>query len=158
MRKISKRAAVIATTATLALGGGVAYAAWLVNGSGAATATSASTVASLTTDALTVSGGLYPGAVRNVQVVVRNSNEFPVEITNISDTGELTVNPSTPACASSNVFFTPTAYPDGVIVPATGGLAMQGTVSMRSDAPEACKGKAFGVNLAIAGKVGSGAA
>jgi hypothetical protein len=154
MRKISKRAAVIATTATLALGGGAAYAAWLVNGAGVAGASSAS-VAQLTTDDLTVSGGLYPTAVRNVQVVVRNSNEFPVDITSITDSGGLTVTPTDAGCASSNVFFTPTAYPDGVTVPAAGGLAMQGTVSMRSDAPEACKGKAFGVHLTIAGKVGS---
>jgi hypothetical protein len=155
MRKISKRAAVIATTATLALGGGIAYAAWLAGGSGVATAKAAS-VADLTTDALSVTGGLYPGAVRNVQVVVRNSNEFPVEITGITDAGGLTVTPADDGCASSNVYFTETAYPDGTVVPATGGLAMQGTVTMRSDAPQACKGKDFGVHLTIAGKVGTG--
>src|SRR3954451_9630201 len=65
MRQISKRAAVIATTAVLVVGGGVAYAAWTADGAGTASA-SAGHLAGLTGTAGTAGtagsvDGLYPG-------------------------------------------------------------------------------------------------
>lgn len=91
MRKMTKRAAAISTTAALAIGGlgAAAYAnGWFVSGTGFAQGDT-SEVKALYADAY-LSGKAYPGLATSVKAYVDNGNDFPVNITKIT-MGELEV-------------------------------------------------------------------
>ena len=83
MRKITKRSAAIITATVVAVGGaGAAWAAWSLNSSTSAEAT-AGTAAPLTVTGVTITGTLVPGSVNGVTFNARNTNSFPVQISNI---------------------------------------------------------------------------
>jgi hypothetical protein len=123
MRKLTKRSAVIAGAAVVAVGGlGVAAFAngWLVNGSGSATATS-SEVKAMNAD-ITLNGNVFPGRSLNAVASVDNPNEFPVLLTGLTYTGvevkkgtadndacesKLTPNSITPTLPSTSPKITP---------------------------------------------------
>jgi|SRR3954469_24113168 hypothetical protein len=156
MRKISKRAAVIATTATLALGGGAAYAIWAVGGVGAVNATSSS-VAPLTATTVNMTEKLYPGVQRSVTVDIKNSNDFPIVVSGL--TRGIVDSSDATACSPDYIDFVPSAIPAGTSVGMKSGstdgtLTLGGVVSMKNDAPLGCASKTFTVHVNVAGQVG----
>ncbi|HEX8866875.1 MAG TPA: hypothetical protein VF821_14550, partial [Lentzea sp.] len=70
-----KRTAVVAAVAVLAIGGGVAYAAWSSTGAGNGTVSSTTSKASVISPVS--GGGLYPGATVDFVVSIDNPNDYP---------------------------------------------------------------------------------
>jgi hypothetical protein len=90
MRKMTKRTAAIATAFVLGLGaiGGAAWASgWLIEGKGKASATGAD-IKEMNAD-ITLDGKVYPGVKRTATALVDNPNEFPVNLTKITNAGNL---------------------------------------------------------------------
>mgnify|MGYP003325704011 CR=1 FL=1 len=88
MRRFSRRAKIISGVfgASLALGTGVAVAAWLVTGSGTGSV-STQTINNLAVTTTGI-GGLYPGASGTGNVTIWNTNGFPVSLTSDSITSD----------------------------------------------------------------------
>jgi predicted ribosomally synthesized peptide with SipW-like signal peptide len=78
-----KRTTVIAAVAVLAVGGGVAYAAWSSTGKGDGSVASAEDVESKIVP-VDGAGGLYPGATVEFIVEIDNPNPYAVQVTAIS--------------------------------------------------------------------------
>jgi hypothetical protein len=87
MRKISKRAAVIAVSAVAAVGlAGTAFAFWTTPGDGNGSGTTGS-VASITVNQTTTVSGLYPGGgAVSLAGSFDNPNTHPVHINNVTAT------------------------------------------------------------------------
>jgi hypothetical protein len=90
MGKSTKRSVAIAAAAVVTVGAaGAAYAAgWLINGSGAATA-STSAIKPMHAD-ISITGNVYPGKKADAVVLVDNPNDFPVILTGLTP-GSFTV-------------------------------------------------------------------
>ena len=88
MRRFSRRAKIISGVfgASLALGTGVAVAAWLVTGSGTGSV-STQTIQNLSI-AVDGLGGFYPGSSQQTTARVSNPNGFPVTITSATATSD----------------------------------------------------------------------
>lgn len=84
--------------AGVALGTGIAFAAWTSTGSGSGEAKSTTSVNSVIAPG-TSAADLYPGAVMSVTVTVSNPNPYPVLVTSISAGSSDLVN-STSAAGS----------------------------------------------------------
>ena len=136
-----KRTAVIAGVAVLAVGGGVAYAAWSSTGSGSGSVGSTTSVNSAITP---VSGsGLYPGVTVDFVVSIDNPNDYPVKVTSIANSQSDVVGD----CAAGTVTTTSTGTDfSPVIAPHT---SQQYTLKakMNADAADACKSVTFTVPL-----------
>jgi hypothetical protein len=154
MRKITKRAAVIATTAVIAVGGGTAafaYAAGWFHGDGTATA---STSAIKNVNAVvTVSGPVYPGkviAITNAQVA--NPNDYPVLVTGV--TVASVTDPSGAGCDQSKAGFSFSEVPSTKVESGqTPGNVSLGKMTMSPDADPVCAGHTLTVNLTLAGEI-----
>ncbi|GIJ51274.1 hypothetical protein Val02_81600 [Virgisporangium aliadipatigenens] len=159
MRKITKRVAVIGAVSSLALGGGVAWAAWTVSGSGTGSAAAGSAL-ELTATGNTGTTLLYPGATADLAFTVSNPNPFPVNVTSVT-AGEapvITVDSGHSGCAATNVeFVTGAALAGTVLVPAkttsngTASGSVTGALRMIPDAANACQGATFTVNFSLSG-------
>ncbi len=137
-----KRTAVIAAVAVLAVGGGVAYAAWSSTGTGTGTVTANGSVNS----SITGNGGtgLYPGATDvTFTVTINNPNPYPVKVTKI-DAGSSEVDGS---CAVGTVTSAEVLSPAGVIAPTTGTLTYALKASMIANPDNSCQGKVFTLPL-----------
>jgi hypothetical protein len=144
MRKISKRAAIIGAVTALAIGGGVAWAAWSITGTATATASS------LEAQEVVVTGtavGLYPGGSVDMVLEYDNPNPFDVDITSATITS---ITSSEPGCAVTNLQFAPTIFPfhlnDG-----TGTVTLSLGVSMPIGAPNECQGAEFDLTANLVG-------
>ncbi|MGW4210215.1 hypothetical protein ACWEIJ_19660 [Lentzea sp. NPDC004789] len=136
-----KRTAVIAAVAVVAVGGGVAYAAWSSTGSGTGTVTSTTSANSAITP---VSGsGLYPGVTVDVVVSIDNPNSYPVKVTSIADSSS-SVNGG---CAAGTVTTSSTGTDFTPVVAAHGSQQYTLKAKMNADAAEACKSITFTVPL-----------
>lgn len=136
-----KRTAVIAAVAVVAVGGGIAYAAWTSTGSGSGKVGSATSVSSTITP-VDGAGGLFPGATTSFSVTINNPNGYPVKVTSISTGSSAEVG----GCAAGTVTSTGASNPDGVIaVGGAGTYVLQATMS--ADASDACKGQSFSLPL-----------
>jgi hypothetical protein len=156
MRTITKRSAAIASAAVLAVGaaGGAWAAGWLVNGTGSATATTASITDMTAT--VEVVGNLYPGKQIDAVAKVTNPNEFPVTITDISNLVlTVTKNNSVNAlCTIANAKIVP-SFPASATINA-GAVNQEITipVAMGTDASADCAGSAFLLGFKFKGESG----
>jgi hypothetical protein len=83
MRKSVKRGIVVGTALAVTAGAGAAWAAWTVSATGNAYA-EADKVVALEIVAATTDATLYPGALGDAFIKVRNPNRFPVAINNVT--------------------------------------------------------------------------
>ncbi len=154
MRKNTKRSAVIAGVAVVAIGGGAAaWAAvngWNVKGEGTGTAKAAE-ILLLTATSDMGAVKVYPGLVARVDVTVQNPNEFPVKTTNAAvDAYDVTVTGGTNAkkckdglTAESLVAkFDPNAFVPKKQAGAAGSATVGSTVTV-GNLPEECAGGTF---------------
>ncbi|MFS8098356.1 LEA type 2 family protein [Lentzea alba] len=140
-----KRTAVIAAVAVLAVGGGVAYAAWSSTGAGSGQVGSTTNVNS-TISPVDGAGGLYPGHTVSFQVTIDNPNGYPVTVTSIS-AGASALTQS--GCAAGTVTSAAVSNPSGTIVAGgTGTYTLQAT--MNADAADTCKSQTFTLPLTAA--------
>ncbi len=80
---LTKKACFVAAALAASLVAGVAFAAWMADGTGPGTAR-AKTAVALTTVAVPASNAaLFPGADAKLTVHVTNDNDYPVRITNV---------------------------------------------------------------------------
>jgi hypothetical protein len=146
---------IAATTAAVALGGGIAFAVWSVSGSGSggATATVAST---LTVNQIVPTGAganLYPGGVSGVAYTITNPNPFAVTVTSVT-WGTPTSN-NTTSCPSANVAIDASAPTTvSLAVPAnstSSAFVTGGVLDMLHTAPNGCQGVSFNVPMTVTG-------
>jgi hypothetical protein len=160
--KLGKRVPVIALFLAVLVGGGIAAAAWLVTGTGAATSQAASAV-SLTVSAGSPTASLYPKpaagygsrSVGAVQATVANPNPFPVQLTSATF-GAVTATPlAGRTCAASNVVATgpvTLATPITLAAGASGvAVTVPGALEMLSTADNGCQGATFSVQVTLSG-------
>lgn len=107
MRKSVKRAVVIGTTLAVAGVAGAAWASWVANGDGTASA-KAGTAQELTTNVVTTDATLYPGVTGDSKISINNPNSYPVKVTSITWTPSDGVQ-ATPvdgkSCNNTGVYF-----------------------------------------------------
>jgi hypothetical protein len=139
-----KRTMIIAGVAVLAVGGGVAYAAWSSTGAGSGSVGSTTSVNS-TISAVDGAGGLFPGKTVSFSVTINNPNDYPVKVTSISAGTSDEVG----GCAEGTVTSVAVSNPAGTIAPdGTGTYTLQAT--MNADAADACQNKSFTLPLTAA--------
>ena len=145
---------VAATTAAVALGGGVATALWTASGSGAGTA-GTDVSQSLVVTAITPGGNglsLYPGGPAGfVYLTVQNPNPFPVNLTGFSWGTPVSSNPT--ACPSSN-FTVDANAPTSTSIPVpaygpSGALQVFNVVDLALAAPNGCQGVTVNVPVTV---------
>jgi len=144
--------------AVLAVGAGIAYAAWLIGGSGTGSA-KAATAQNITLAApASVTGDLYPGFTGgDLAFEVTNPNNFPVSVTGLT-VGTITSDAGA-ACAASNIAINGVASGLSISVPANASAAavtVPDVVSMIADAAPGCQGATF--TVAITGITAASAA
>ena len=152
MGKFTKRSAAIAAAAVVAVGGaGAAYAAWNVN-STADVKVTAGQAAAVTVTASAVSG-LVPGASAPVTVKIANSNQFNVEITEI--TGPVITVKDGGDCDSSESGIVITQKLPKPIVLGKGmaekTIPISDVVKMTNDSATECQGKEFNLRFTLVG-------
>jgi hypothetical protein len=149
LRKFTRKLVVTAVATLMLVSAGIAFAAWLVSGTGSARA-SAATIDSLGVTVLSDLSGLYPGAKKDLVLKIDNSNDFPVTVTAVS----ALVTGGTPFCAPDNVTVT-AALPATPIVlsPNSTGteVSFDDAVVMNPDPPLACSGASFDVAVSVQG-------
>ena len=157
--KIRSKVAVLGTVATAVAIGGAAIALWSSTGSGSASAGSVA-IQSSTIAAAGNGGDLYPGATKSITVTVDNPNPYPVELRQIPGAnavtqGACTGSYVTVATLGNGTTAVPQAEGAGTVIPAksgddNGSGTYTMSVSMASDAPNACAGKTFEFELSNA--------
>lgn len=144
--KIRKLAVgVAATTAAVALGGGVAMALWTTSGTGSGGAGADVAQSLVVTAVLPGSSGtsLYPGGPAGwVYFTVKNPNPFNVTVTGLSWGTPVSANPT--ACPSSNFTLDANA-PTTISVPVSanttsGALQINNVLDLVTAAPNGCQG------------------
>ncbi|MET9632642.1 hypothetical protein ABZX92_34830 [Lentzea sp. NPDC006480] len=136
-----KRTAVIAAVAVVAIGGGVAYAAWSSTGSGSGTVSSTTSQNSSITP---VSGsGLYPGVTVDAVVSINNPNDYAVKVNSIADSSS-SVNGT---CAAGTVTTTSATTDFSPVIAAHGTQNYTLKAKMNADASDGCKSITFTVPL-----------
>ena len=150
-------AGMAATTFAIGIGGGLAFAAWSVSGSGSGGA--AATVAQgVTVSAVTPSGAaatLYPGGpASSVYFTVNNPNPYGVNITSVTWGTPISLN--TTACPSANITLSPSAPTTGLSIavppnPQTGGFSIPGVLVLGHGAPDGCQGTSFSIGMTVTG-------
>lgn len=151
MRKITKRIAVIGTTTALAIGGGLAWAAWTATGggSGGAQATSAQ---ALVASPGTATNAVYPGGSSNVVFTVANPNPYAVNLTAVGG-GAIAVDSGHAGCNLSSVSFTPQSVSVSVPANATAvPVTLTNALSMTPAGNDDCQGATFTVTLTLSGQ------
>ncbi|SES25527.1 hypothetical protein [Lentzea albida] len=136
-----KRTAVIAAVAALAVGGGVAYAAWTSTGSGSGSVGSTTSVNS-TISPVNGAGGLYPGATVDFQVTISNPNDYPVAVSSIS-AGVSAITEG--GCAAGTVTSPAVSNAGTIVAKGTGTYTLKAT--MNADAANNCKSQTFTLPL-----------
>jgi hypothetical protein len=155
--KIKKRwfAAGVAAV-SLALGGGIAYAAWSASGAGSGAAR-ALTAQGLTINAVAPGGtgaSLYPGGPAGwVYFSITNPNPYSISITHLS--WGTPVSADTANCPSSNISLDAGA-PTSVSLPVpangtSGAFQVFGVLDMSHSAPDGCQGVVFNVPVTVTG-------
>ncbi|MEV6715738.1 hypothetical protein AB0M48_27280 [Lentzea sp. NPDC051208] len=136
-----KRTAVIAAVTVLAVGGGVAYAAWSSTGSGSGSVGSTTSVNSTITP-VDGAGGLYPGKTVSFQVTIDNPNDYAVAVTSISaGTSALTAG----GCAAGTVTSPAVSSPGTIGADGSATFTLEAT--MNADAADNCKSQTFSLPL-----------
>jgi hypothetical protein len=132
---------------------GLVYAAWTTSGSGSgyAKAQSAQALSSLDASAST-SATLYPGATGDVQLRISNPNPYPVRVTAVTGSGQITADAGHPGCVTTGV--TSTNQSNQTIDIAANGTTdktLNGAVQMSNASDNGCQGATFTIPVSLAG-------
>ena len=135
---------------------GVAFAYWARSGGGSGSGTTGTTQA-LTLTPGTASSQLYPGGTSAVAVTVTNPNLGPVKAPSLAldptqGTNGFAVDGAHGTCGvTSLIFATQTNGGAGWTIPASGSsvLSLAGSLSMNTNALNACQGASFTVYLKV---------
>ncbi|GAA0802942.1 hypothetical protein [Spirilliplanes yamanashiensis] len=152
MGKFTKRSVATVAAAVVVIGGaGAAYAAWNVNSTADVTVT-AGQAAQVTVTASPVSG-LVPGASAPVTVKISNTNQFNVEITDI--TGPVITVKDGGDCDSSESGIVVTQKLPKPIVLGKGmaekTIPISDVVKMTNASANECQGKEFNLRFTLVG-------
>jgi hypothetical protein len=154
MRRITRKAAVVAAL-VLALGvAGVAGAAWLASGTGSgnAKATTAQGLTTLDASADTTAQ-LFPGGTGDLVVKIKNPNPYPVQVQTITQNGVPTADGGHSGCTTTGVSLTTvTGATDNVPANSTVEFTHTGKVSMDNTSQDACQGATFTIPVSLAGQ------
>jgi len=155
-RKATKRATILSLFLGILLAGSVAFAWWTASGSGTgyASADSVTPVDTLSVNAIAATANdLYPGGTADLQIEIRNQNNFPVKVTAINGNGSPTSGNA--ACDLPNsVSFTDIDLSGSplTIAPGTtsGVVAYANAVAMDGPtAVDACQGLTFSIPVSL---------
>lgn len=140
---------IVVTGGFFAMQAASAYFKVTGNGSGQATAGTASAV-TIEAASGTVNSLLVPGASADLLVQVTNPNSFPVQITGISQNGSVAASTGTGSCTTTGVSV-PTRIGLSVAVAAGGHVAVHvpNGVSMSTTSDNGCQGRSFTVPVTI---------
>jgi hypothetical protein len=157
MRKFTKRSAVVAGVTALAISGGAAWAAfsgWEIGGEGKASAKAAQIKKLTATTTLT--DNLYPGSKSPLDSMIKNPNEFPVQLTGQIQVDSATVTPADPdatdcqdAMTSAGMFTT--TFPGTPQLAAEEEKPVPGEVLI-GNIPQTCAGKTIKINYSFTAK------
>jgi hypothetical protein len=149
-RRWSKRIVVFMVATMVALGVGVAFAAWNVSGNGNGSATATSALA-LTASPATTTAQLYPGITgANLYVTVGNPNPFQVTVTSVAPNGPATADALHAACSVTGVTFTTTTVSQIVSAGGNATFTVPG-VSMSNASDTGCQGATFTIPVTVSG-------
>ena len=156
VKKFSKKLMITGATLLAFLVASVAFAAWVVTGSGDGYAKATSSQALYTDNVgATTVAQLYPGGSGDVKVTVRNPNPFPVEVTQVSANGAVSGNANctdvgADPLKATGVSFTTQNLVAGNVVPAKSGgtdgtlaLTLSNAAAMSNASVNACQGATF---------------
>ncbi|WP_052720983.1 hypothetical protein [Actinoplanes rectilineatus] len=160
MSKTTKRSVAVVTAAVVAVGGaGAAFAAWLLQGEGSASAASGQAAELVVTPNTTSTTALVPGGTADVKFEVANPNTFPVAVTDITFS-DFSSNKA--GCGAGDIAFVDAALPAGatdLVVPAktAGGngtktIEYAGSLRMLPNAADECQGAVFSFKVALAAR------
>jgi hypothetical protein len=145
----SRAVVLVATTALLPVGAGVAYGLWSASGSGDGSAM-AQTAQALMVTAGSASAQLYPGASGDVVFEVTNPNDYAVTV----DSGSLTSVTGPTGCGAEYFSLPLGAVPvaaTAIAAGATATVTVVDGITMLSTAPDACQGVTVTVSGTLSG-------
>lgn len=158
MRKLTKRAAVVAATAAVASTAGIAFAAWTSTGSGSGTATSAA-ISNVTFAGASTTSAVYPTGSSDIKLTIANPNNYNAALSAWSMTavysstdpnlGNLGGGGTQPTDLTSTCDLSFTA-PTGVVVAhnaTVAPLTITNGLSMGNGAANSCASTTFVVKL-----------
>jgi hypothetical protein len=168
MRKITKRSAAVIAVTAVAIGGGAAWAAWLVTGDGETTVQAGKSV-KLDLAGSPIIGTLVPGSTSDIKFDVENQNKFPVQIKTIKIAPVKSDNAK--CVATDNVKATEAALPAANLlkVPAANDPANKtnvgklsvtypGAIRMVVAPEDACQNATFTFSIDVSGESASATA
>ncbi|GLY01016.1 hypothetical protein [Actinoplanes sp. NBRC 101535] len=155
MSKTTKRSVAVVTAAIVGIGGaGAAFAAWLLQGEGSASAASGEAATLVVTPNTTSTTTLVPGGKADVKFEVSNPNTFPVAITDITFSNFTSSNAG---CDDTDVEFVDAALPAAAgalnVAAKTAGvngtktIEYVGSLRMVADAADECQGATFSFDV-----------
>jgi len=147
------RKVLVATGVVLgsALATNLAFAAWNSTGSGSGSA-QATTAKALTTTAASTSAQLFPGAIGDLKITIKNDNGYPVRVTDVTGSGTITSDKGSACDASTGVTFTD-QHIQTLDVPASSSatFTLANAVGMSNASDNACQGATFTVPVSLVG-------
>lgn len=160
MKRHGKRLAVLGTALAVFVVASVAFAAWVVNGTGNGYAKAKTAVPLSSNDvSATTASQLYPGGSGDVKLQVKNDNPFPVTITQVEQ-GAGAISSDKAGCTdvggdaskATGVSMATQALASGNVVPANGTLdiTLSNAASMTNASVNACQGAVFTIPVSFA--------
>jgi hypothetical protein len=154
MRRISRRAAVVAVL-VLAVGvAGIASAAWLASGTGSGNAKATTAQALTTVDASAdTTAQLFPGGTGDLVIKIHNPNSYPVQVQTITQNGTPTASGGSGTCTTTGVSLTTiSGATDNVPASSTAEFTHAGKVSMSNASDDGCQGATFTIPVSLSGQ------
>ncbi|HEY0000959.1 MAG TPA: hypothetical protein VGB74_10935 [Actinoplanes sp.] len=156
MRKITKRSAAIAAAIVVAVGGGgAAWAAWTVNNSATASASSGSALP-VQIEGAALTRPLVPGSSTGVKFTVKNPNPFKVSVTGITLTNFAT---SKLGCTADTFLMVPGAAVTPFQIPAKTGadtptttVTFDNSIKLKANPSTSCQGAPITFKVNVAGE------
>jgi hypothetical protein len=161
MRKITKRSAAIIGATVVAIGGGAAWAAtngWDIKGTGSAQG-DAATIVEMEASADLGAMKVYPGLVTTVNTVVKNANDFPVNLNsaNFTPTAVVVTGGSTASACKAALEAAPNtlvaSFPAGApkILAKSTGQGVTTNIAVANTLPQTCAGTHIKVTYTFTG-------
>jgi hypothetical protein len=136
---------------------GVAFAAWLADGTGSGSARARVAEALTTLDAsASATPDLYPGGTGDLVLQIANPNPYPVVVSSVTGDGEITSDTS--GCDATNHAVTFSDQSGLALAVPGGGSAthvLADAMAMGTSAADACQGATFSVPIAMSGYSGT---